>query len=361
MKIAQVCHRSFPYIGGVESYVREISERLVKKDFEVEVLTTDPSGKLQKQETINGVEVRRFKSWAPNEAYYFSRKFKKYLVKNSDSFDMVHAHSYHAFPAFYAAQAKGRNKLVFTPHYHGTGHTFFRKLLHTPYKFLGKKIFDKADKIVCVSNYERKLVMKRFKVDEKKVVVIPNGINLEGFKGLKKRSKGCRVILYVGRLEKYKGVDYLIKTLPKLDDDIFLEIVGEGSYKRNLVKLINKLDVRSRVKFYQVLSRKDLLQKYADANSVVLLSEFEAFSITIAEALTAGTPCIVANTSALTEWIDNENCFGISYPINVDELSKLINHVIGSNVRAYLRNAIREKIQEWDEVVERLERIYNSC
>lgn len=360
MKIAQVCHRYYPHIGGVETYVKEVSERLVKKDFQVEVLTTDPSGELLREEIINGVRVRRFKSWAPSEAYYFSKELKRYLVKNSDNYDVVHAHNYHAFPALYAAQAKGRNKLLFTPHYHGTGHKFFRKLLHIPYKFLGKKILDKADRIVCVSNHERNLVMKRFKVNEKKVVIIPPGINLEEFKGLKKRSKNYRVILYVGRLEEYKGVDHMIRALPKLDDDILLEIVGKGPYKKNLVQLMNKLGVRSRIKFYQDLPRKDLLQKYADANLVVLLSKFEVYSITIAEALTAGTPCIVANTSALTEWVDNKSCFGISYPINVDELSKLVNHVIRSNNRAYLRKTRSKKIQDWDEVVGRLEHIYNS-
>ena len=79
------------------------------------------------------------------------------------------------------------------------------------------------------------------------------------------------------------------------------------------------------------------------------------------QALASKTPCIVANTSALKEWIDNENCFGISYPINVDQLQKLVNHVIGSDDRAYFRNTRSEKIRDWDEVVERLGRIYNSC
>jgi len=353
MKILQVCPRYYPYFGGVEEHVRNISQRLAEKH-EVTVATMDPSVKLPKEEVIDGVKIKRFR-----EMYYFSKDLRNYLIKNSDSFDVVHAHSYHAFPVLYAAQAKGRNKLVFTPHYHGVGHTFFMNLLHIPYELLGRRIFEKADKIICVSNYERSLVMKRFKVDEKKVVVIPNGINLEEFKCLKKRSKGCKVILYVGRLEKYKRVNYLIKALSKLDDDIYLEIVGKGLYKKKLVKLINKLGVRSRIKFYQDLPRKDLLQKYADADLVVSLSKFEAYSLTIAEALTAGTPCIVADTSALTEWVDNDNCFGISYPINVDELSKLVNHVIRSNNRGYLRKPTREKIQDWNEVVERLETIYN--
>lgn len=351
MKITQVCPRYYPYIGGVETHVREISERLVKKNFKVKVLTTDSSGKLPKEDIFRGVKVRRFKSWAPNEAYYFSKELKEYLMRDSDDYGVVHAHSYHDFPALYAAQAKSGNKLVFTPHYHGTGHTFFRSLLHIPYKFFGKKIFEKADKIIYVSNYERKLVMKRFKVDEEKVVVIPNGVDLEEFRGLRRGSKDSRVILYVGRLEKYKGVCYLIKALPKLDNDIVLEIVGKGPYNKSLVKLARKLGVESRVKFYHDLPKEKLLQKYVDADLFVSVSKHEAFGICVAEALASKTSCIVANTSALKQWIDNENCFGISYPIDVDELGKLINEVIG-------REVTRVKLSDWNEVVEKLEKIY---
>jgi glycosyltransferase involved in cell wall biosynthesis len=353
MRIAQVCECYHPYIGGTETHVREISERLVKRGFEVEVLSSDPSGKLSQMETINGVQVRRFRSWAPNEAYYFSKELKKYLVKNSDSYNIVHAHSYHAFPAFYAAQAKDRNKLIFTPHYHGVGHTFLRSLLHIPYKFLGKRIFEKADKIVCVSNYEKDLVIKQFKVSEGKIVVIPNGINLEEFKGLEKRNKNYRAILYVGRLEKYKGVHYLINVLQKLDQGIILEIVGKGPYGKSLTNLVKKLDVEDRVRFLQELPRNVLLQEYADADLFVSLSKHEAFGICVAEALASKTPCIVGNTSALKEWIDNKNCFGIDYPIDVCELAELINEVVG-------REVTQVKLLDWDEIVQKLEKIY-SC
>jgi len=353
MKIAHVCPRYYPYIGGVNTHVKEISERLVKRGYEVEILTTDPSGILPVEEEINGVRVRRFKSWAPSESYYFSMALKRYLVENSENYDVVHTHSYHAFPSLYAAQAKGRNKLVFTPHYHGTGHTFLRKLLHIPYKYVAKTIFDKADQIICVSNYERQLITKRFKVSERKIVVIPNGVNLEEFTHLKKREKDYKTILYVGRLEKYKGLDYLVKALRKLGKGFFLEIVGGGPYKKSLVKLADRLGVRNRVRFYQDLPRKELLQRYADADIFVMLSKHEAFCISVAEALASKTPCIVANASALREWVDDENCFGINYPIDVNELVRLIKKALNIRVKNL-------KLLTWDEVAERISTVYTA-
>ena len=201
MKVAVVCPRYYPFIGGVEKRVKEVSERLVRKGFEIEVLTTDPTSRLKEEEIINGVKVKRFKAWAPSDAYYFSNSLKQYLKKNSDKYDILDVHNYHALPALYAAEAKRNNKLIFTPHFHGKGHTFFRNLLHIPYRLIGVKIFRKADLIICHSNYEKTLVMETFKITDEKIRLIPSGINPEEFKTLKKKKKDVKTILYVGRLE----------------------------------------------------------------------------------------------------------------------------------------------------------------
>lgn len=353
MKIFHICPRYYPAIGGVEEHVRNICERLAAK-YEIHVLTTDPSGILPRDELINNVKVKRFPSWAPNEAYFFSKTLRKFLADNSKNLGIMHAHCYGAFPALYAAQNKQDRKLVFTPHYHGSGHTFLRSLLHVPYKFFGKKIFEKADKIVCVSNYEKSLVVSNFELDEKKIVVIPNGVNKEEFKDLKKPSNDRIVILSVGRLEKYKGMQYLIQALPRINREIRLEIVGKGPYKKNLIKLTKKLGIASKVSFFQDLPRNELLQKYAAADVFVLLSQHEAYGISVAEALCAGTPCIVAKTSALSEWVDNKNCFGVDYPIDIDQLVEMINFVAGKEVLA-------GKFIDWDVVVEKLIALYENC
>ncbi|MEM2129444.1 MAG: glycosyltransferase family 4 protein [Candidatus Bathyarchaeia archaeon] len=354
MKILHVCPRYFPCIGGVEEHVKNICERLAGK-FEVSVFTTDPSGQLPVKEIINGVEVTRFKSWAPSEAYYFSASLKHFLSKYSHVFDIVHAHSYHAFPAYYAAKGKTKNKLVFTPHYHRKGHTTIRSLLHIPYNFLGKKIFEKSDRVICVSYYEKELIKKCFKVNEKKIDIVPNGVSTKEFMGLKRSKPRGRykTILCVSRLEKYKGIQYLIQVLPLLENDVILEVVGKGPYKSHLVRLAKKLNVSERVKFFQDLSRSELLREYANADVFVLLSAYEAFGLCVAEALCAGVPCIVTKTSALLEWVDNENCFGVDYPICLNELVILIKHVIG-------KKAVMPKIYDWDEIAEKVAQLYQK-
>ena len=269
MKIAQICPRYSPDIGGVETHVKEISEWLVKAGHDVEVITTDPTGKLRKRETINGVKVIRFRSFAPGNAYYFAPQIYTYLKKND--YDVIHAHSYHAFPAFFASLGRRGGKFVFTPHYHRHGHTAFRNLLHKPYRLLGNMIFSKADSVICVSEYEKKLLESDFEVAAK-TVKIPNGINLREFENMRRRGKSQeekagseKTLLYVGRLEEYKGIQYIIQSLPELQD-FRLRIVGKGPYEAELRDMAKSSGVGGRVEWLKDLSRKELLECYADAD-----------------------------------------------------------------------------------------------
>jgi glycosyltransferase involved in cell wall biosynthesis len=356
MKILQVTPVYYPSIGGVEEHVRSISERMAWRH-EVTVYTTNHSGKLPEEETLNNVRIKRFGCWSPHGTYHISRDLKKQLDETLDEFDLVHAHSYHAFPALYVAQAESRTPFVFTPHYNGGGGTRFRDLLHIFYKFWGSRIFREADKVVCVSRYEKELIIKDFDVDDDKVLFIPNGVNSADFDALKKRKKEYRTVLTVARLEKYKGVQYLIQCLPRLDNDIILEIVGTGGYKGTLVSLAKRLGVSERVRFYDgfdpITERTQLLQRYVNADVFALLSKREAMPITLIEALAAHTPCIVTGIPFLTEWVDNMSCFRVSYPVNIEELALLIKQVIGRRIET-------SRVFDWKEVVNRLEEIYNS-
>jgi len=345
MKIAQVCPRYFPYIGGIETHVEEISSRLLRMGNSVEILSTDPTGKLPHEEFIKGIKVRRFRSWAPNEAYYFSPGLYAFLRVFSSEFDIVHAHSFHAFPSLFAAWAKQTNLLVFTPHYHGMGHTFIRNALHKPYNIVAKRIFDSASLVIYVSEYEKKLLTKQFQIDQNNLKLIPNGINWSEFKGLEKILSGHITILYVGRLERYKRIDVLIRALNYLESGTKLEIVGSGPDKERLLNLSFQSGFSKEINFSERLDRKGLLEKYSIATTFVILSKSEAYGISVAEALAARTPCIVANNSGLSEWIDNKNCFGVNKPDDPKEVADAIRKSVNVVVKDV-------KILDWDEIAE---------
>ena len=349
MKIVQVSQDYHPSIGGIEEHVRNISERLAK-EHQVVVFAGGYSGNLPREEKINGVLVRRFKSFSPNDAYHISFEMAREL-KSSD-FDIVHGHNYHALPLYSCRYAKAK-KFVVTPHYHGHGHTWFRDFLIKLYKPFGKKIFEDASRIIAVSNYEKELLKKDFGIAESKISLISNGLNMAEFRSLEKVARNSRTILYIGRLEEYKGVQHIIQTLPLLNQDFCLQIVGRGPYKGKLLELVDKLGLNERVSFYQDLPREELVQMYARAGVFVLVSRYEAYSMVVGEALAVGVPCIVANTMALKEWVNGKSCFGIDYPIDNNKLAELINRASEVKVTGV-------RLWDWDEVAQQISKLYEE-
>ncbi|VVB95975.1 D-inositol-3-phosphate glycosyltransferase [uncultured archaeon] len=341
-----VCHRYYPDIGGVETHVQQISERLVKRGFDVEVVCTDSTWKYPQQEFYNGVKITRFRSLAPKNAYFFAPQMYFYL-KDRD-FDIVHAHNYHAFPALFAAIAAKR-RFVFTPHYHGGSHSILRNLLHIPYQWMGSFIFKKAGKIVCVSKYEMKLIEIDFHVPRSKLVLIPNGLNVEEFNAIKQLKKESKIVLYAGRLESYKGIQYLIEALPLLDG-YRLKVIGKGSYDKKLHELAQKLKLNNRIDWLKDIDRKELLSHFKSADVFVNLSTFEAYGITVAEALACGTSCIVATGGALEEFV-GDGCVGLSYPIDINELARTIES---------RKRIVPRKMPDWDDVTSDLIKLYST-
>lgn len=355
MKILQVCLDSYGRTGGVSVHVRQISERLAK-NHDVTVYAPNYKSRYPRGEVDNGVKVERFTCVAPNNSYFFS--WEMLLRLRQAEFDVVHGHGYHAFPLHFAAIAKC-TKFVATPHFHGVGHTPFRATLVRLLKPFGERTLKKADKIIAVSEYEKALLMKHFSLDSEGITVIPNGIDYSEFSGLRKKKHDSHVILYVGALFDYKGVQYLVETLPRLAHNVELEIVGSGPLRSYLEKRAHELGVHDRVSFHNNLPRNELLQKYAEADVFALLSQHEAYSIVVAEALAARTPCVVARASALTEWDDGETCLGVEFPINLKELAEKITSILDSNrkTRAFDK-WFGHKILDWDQVAEKLKRIY---
>ncbi len=345
MKIAQVCHRFYPNTGGIEKHVYEISKRLARK-FEVDIISADKNGLLE-FEVIDNIRVFRFKSFHPSNAYYFSPNI--YLFLKNNNYDVVHIHNYHAFPAFFASFAC--DNFVFTPHYHGKGSSLLRNILNQPYKLIAKKIFEKAGVVICVSEYEKNLVSKNFNIKKDKIYVIPNGIDFEMIK--RARKFDCEdFVLYVGRLEKYKNLDILIKSMKYLTN-YKLYIVGEGNYKYYLEKLVNNLNLNKKVIFLGKISEEKKFSLMKSCSVFVNLSDIEAFGITVLEALACGAPVVVNNRGALSEFAKKFKFVYAISNVSPKELAKSIQNISNIPIKINLSS------YDWNYIVKKLEKVYN--
>jgi glycosyltransferase involved in cell wall biosynthesis len=294
LRIVQVTHSFPPYYGGL-SYVSEmISRNLVKEGHEVEVVTLDVDGNLPPHEVIGGVCVNRFRGYAPSNAYFMpSRGAFRHL--QSLKGDVIHAHNIGALlaPACWIAvrDRLGTTAFVLTPHHHTAGSHWHTRLLWRPYWPVARRVVRAADSVHCVSHFESKLVGHDFSVDS---VVIPNGVSDDVLLHRWRPPKNL-VLTYSGRLERYKRVDRLIQAarlMSSRGDQVSVRIIGDGPDLRRLMSLAHSLGVT--LERHPFLAREEYLEMLATSSCFVNLSEYEAFSIVVAEALAIGVPVVAA-------------------------------------------------------------------
>jgi glycosyltransferase involved in cell wall biosynthesis len=300
LSVAVVVPRFPPFEGGIETHVERIAARLPAHGVRAEIFTSTDGSRLV-QEDHGEFRVHRFplpvkRSWdLPSLAMF------KALRAELGRFDIVHAHNYHALPALYAAVAKGRTPFVFTPHYHGTGRTSVRKAMHVVYRPAGRRVVARADRIVAVSTIERDLLINHFgQAVAERTTVVPNGVDSLP-SSVAPFPRRRRTVLTIARLEKYKAVDALIRMMPQLPGDVELVVVGDGSQRWRLQRLASTMKVGSRVFFTGRVEDAELDRWRATAAVFVSASIYEAFGITVAEALSLGIPVVVSDIPAHRE------------------------------------------------------------
>ena len=306
MRIALVTPRYAPAIGGVERVAEMQARELHRRGLQLEVITTDPTRRLPRLEQRAGVQVRRFPTLAGDDVYFLAPTLGAWLSRHACEFDVLHAHSYHtplALQTALAARAAGR-PLIVTPHYHGTGHSTFRRWLHRPYRPLGQWLLRQARRVLCVSSVEEQLLREHFG-KSLRTTVVPNGIDVDELSAARRApesrlDRGVRV-LFVGRLDAYKVSRRLIDALPYLPTGSRLTLIGDGPLRMDLTRAAEALGVRSRVEFVGSLSRAELIDRYAAADVFVSLSRHESFGLAVLEAGAAGLPLAVSDIPAHRE------------------------------------------------------------
>ena len=283
MKILQVCLSYHPEIGGVEKHVSLISKELAKKH-EVRILCTTktPAGFEKSGVSMDGkITIERVPYKKLGYTPEMTGRIKSFKA------DAVHVHNYSTFQPFIVS--KSVDKYVFTPHFHEQGKKplIVRKFFDA---LFGHPSLRKASHLITVSDYEKKL-LKPF---NNSITTIPNPLELDKFSRIKKKTWNNHV-LFIGRLEAYKNVDTLIKSVKTLSG-IQLTILGSGPDEQRLKKTAGG---DARIRFLGWVDEKKLLNTLAKADVLVNLSGKEAFGIVFSQALASGTPCIALDKGAV--------------------------------------------------------------
>jgi glycosyltransferase involved in cell wall biosynthesis len=178
--------------------------------------------------------------------------------------------------------------VVFTTHYHGVGHTSVARRLHRFYRPLGRRALERAGAVVAVSAAERDLLVHDFPAIAARTVVIPNGVTRRAPDTQPRPPTSGPVLLSLGRLERYKGVDRVLHALVHVPAEVRLVVCGEGPDRTRLELLARTLGVAERVSFLGRCADTEVAGWLAACTALVTLSPHESFGLVVAEALSAG-------------------------------------------------------------------------
>ena len=379
MKIAQVPHSFLPTIGGLQNYVYHLSRDLLNEGFHVEVLTTDMAfNKIdsKKMDTKFGFEVKYFHSYLTILGNPFPLGLIPHLMKNE--YDIIHVHSIQAIPSLISAMLKKRAKFIVTPHgISPDDKRFLVKFVWGIYKPLSKFICKRADKVIVLGSKEKEKIIRLFDMDESKIDVIPNGIELEEKPLIHTiYNFGCRyglenfhTILFVGRVSPTKNPEILINAFKIVHTEIYdtkLIFVGPISdkYKSKLIILAKELNIDKFVVFTGEINREDVLSAYCCADIFVSLGGWEGLPTTMLEAMSFGLPCIMFNSGGVGDVIkDGETGLVVNelYSKKIEEKIRVL--LDDRNLREEISRNARKQILErytWVYCFERIYRVYEN-
>ena len=347
----------YPVIGGIETWTQNIAERLSRKA-EIFVVTGKVKNQPKKEEK-NGVQIWRTSLFtltnlsASPIIYSLSLLpfvfFKSLSLIQKEKIDILHCQGFlSSFLGFLLS------KLTKTPYI-----TTVQRL-ESRRNCLKNFIYRKANFCIAVS----RAVEENFrKIGVKNIKVIPNGIDLEKFKGLNHKKHDGFIVMTVARLEKIKGIEYLIKAFSRCDlpRRSHLLIIGNGSERKNLENLVEKLKLKEKVKFLGQVPNKEIPEYLAMADCFVLPSLKEGFGIVILEAQAAGIPVIGTKVGGILDLIKDQETGILVEPSNSEEIAGAIAKIYSNPdfSQNLIQNAkINLEKYDWQNIAESVYKVY---
>jgi glycosyltransferase involved in cell wall biosynthesis len=210
-------------------------------------------------------------------------------------------------------------------------------------------------------------------IAKEKIKIVPNGVDLSEYDNLPEKGEfrrkynirdDERVILFLGRIDKIKGIDLLVDAFWKVSGDLNnlkLVIVGpDYGILEDIKKKAEELIELEKILFTGPLYGNDKWSSYLDADVYVLPSSYETFPITVLEAAACGKPVIVTDRCGISDIVKDN--FGLVVDYNAADLKKALLIILTDQKlkKRFEKNASLMVKQEfnWERISEKVERIY---
>ncbi|MDP4704434.1 MAG: glycogen synthase [Polaribacter sp.] len=387
-----------PYVyGGAGVHVEYLAEELSKL-MKVEIRSFGDQNTSEGNLTVKGFPYENplFDSTDSKLKAVF-QTLNTGLLMNTDFIDadIVHCHTWYAHFAGIVAKLCYGIPLVITTHSLEPLRPWKREQLGRGYDastWIEKTAIEMADALIAVSEETKEDVLKYFNVEEKKVKVIYNGINLQQYITTSESEtldeyhidKTKPYVLFVGRITRQKGIIHLVNAIKYIDENTQI-VLCAGAPDTKEIGLEMELAVNEIKKtrknviwIDKMLEKKQVIQLYSHAAVFCCPSIYEPFGIINIEAMACNTAVVASAVGGIKEVVVNGET-GILVPVeqqteapfepvNPDkfarDLAEGINNVINNPT---LRNSMaqkgRKRVEEyfdWISIAKQTEELYKS-
>lgn len=340
MRVLHLAKYYWPRSGGVERVVKNLAEGTAALGHEAEVLAVETRW----QYTGRGKGSRRHRTNVTKAFSFGSLGLQElapgYLTGTWKRADIIHLHHPHALADVVSLLRLSRAPIVVTQH---------ASEPRSSRRWLARRALARSEAVVVPSRAHVALCSE-LEGFESKIDIIPFGIDETRWMDVPEApGRQPARALFIGRLERYKGVDVLLRALARTSD-IELDIVGHGPEGPRLKTLAKALELTDRVRWFGEYPDEDLPVRMGEADFVVLpsVTVSEMFGLVPIEAMAAARPVITTDLPSGVKEVNVAGETGFVVPLrDVSGLAEAMRTLAGDpDVARNMGQAGRRRVME---------------
>jgi glycosyltransferase involved in cell wall biosynthesis len=371
----------YPIIGGTESFVRQLTQKMNERGLVTDVMTFNMASKWKPESweeyiNENGFSVFRVPGYNPAQFGFHNHTLhgdllNVHVVPKPDfsrifgNYDIVHFHDLSdlSFPFFSCLiRNQAKHRLL---HCHTLDETYCNYRRNILLRIILRKA---ADFYLGLSTNSKRLLMD-LGIENEKLAMLPNAVDVKVF-APDLNEKVDNLVLFVARLYYSKGLHVLLEALRHVEKPVQLVVIGpyggDPDYISSIHRMVSRINsgrVHS-VTCLGAVSKEELVKWYQRASIFVCPSLIESFGIVNIEALACATPVIATKVGGIPDIIRDGVNGRLIPPNNPIALSLALNELLANKeLRKSYGKKGREIVEEhfsWQVVLDELERIYNQ-
>jgi glycosyltransferase involved in cell wall biosynthesis len=302
-----------------------------------------------------------------DEVKRYAEKARK--IAEKEEFDVIHAHDWLSFQAGIVAKEVAGKPLIVQVHAteydRCGGHNMNKNVFE-----IEKMGMEKADKVIAVSNFTKKIIEEQYGISPSKISVVHNSINADEYKNedtddriFQIKKNGKKIVLFAGRITLQKGPEYFLNVAKKVlmyDKNVLFVMAGSGDMKNKVIQSAAVMGISDKVLFTGFLRGSELSNVYKMADIFVMPSVSEPFGIAALESMLHGTPIIVSKQSGVSEVV--KNAMKVDF-WDIDEMAnKILSTFKHSSLKKTLEDNGQREIGEfsWDFAASECMKLYSE-